>query len=101
MRPGAYIVNCARAELIDHAALGAALRSGRLGGAALDVLPEEPPAPGEPALHWPRTVLNPHSSWYSDEANRELYRLAGHQLLLALSGQRPDYALATPGPVPT
>ena len=59
MRPGAYFINCARAALVDHAALGEALRSGRLGGCALDVLPLEPPPADEPAFDWPRTVRHP------------------------------------------
>jgi D-3-phosphoglycerate dehydrogenase / 2-oxoglutarate reductase len=63
MRSDAYLVNCARSALVDHAALGEALRDRRLGGCALDVLPQEPPAPGEPALRWPRTIINPHSAW--------------------------------------
>lgn len=96
MRPGAYLVNCARAGLVDHAALGEALESGHLGGAALDVLPLEPPPPGEPALGWPRTILNPHAAWYSPEAYELAYRLAARDLALALTGGEPAGALARP-----
>lgn len=96
MRPGAYLVNCARAGLVDHAALGEALTAGHLGGAALDVLPLEPPRPGEPALGWPRTILNPHAAWYSPEAYELAYRLAARDLALALTGGEPAGALARP-----
>ena len=58
----------ARGDLVDHEALGAALESGHLAGAALDVLPNEPPRREEPALAFLRTILNPHAAWYSDEA---------------------------------
>jgi D-3-phosphoglycerate dehydrogenase len=53
MRSDAYLVNCARTGLVDHDALGEALNAGRLGGCALDVLPQEPPRDDEPALDWP------------------------------------------------
>jgi D-3-phosphoglycerate dehydrogenase len=96
MRPGAFLVNCARGALVDHEALGEALASGHLGGAALDVLPVEPPPPDEPATSWPRTILNPHAAWYSDEAARKPYDLAAHDLALALTGREPVYALARP-----
>jgi D-3-phosphoglycerate dehydrogenase len=96
MRPGAFLVNCARGALVDHEALGVALASGHLGGAALDVLPLEPPPPGEPALGWPRTILNPHAAYYSEEAARKPYTLAAHDLMLALTGREPVYALARP-----
>jgi D-3-phosphoglycerate dehydrogenase len=96
MKPGAFLVNSARAGLVDHLALGAALRSGRLGGAALDVLPAEPPPADEPALGWPRTIVHPHAAWYSPQAHRDCYRLAAHDLMLALTGREPVHALARP-----
>lgn len=96
MAPGAYLVNCARAALVDHEALGGALRAGRLGGCALDVLPEEPPPPDEPALHWPRTIVNPHAAWYSPRAAETPYRRAGEAVAAALRGQTPDHVVAAP-----
>jgi phosphoglycerate dehydrogenase-like enzyme len=64
-RPGAYLINCARAELVDHAALVAALDSGRLGGLALDVGYDEPARPDEPLLEFrghPNVILMPHTA---------------------------------------
>lgn len=80
MRCDAYLVNCARAALVDHGALGAAIQAGRLAGCALDVLPHEPPADDEPALGWPRTILNPHAAWYSPESRSAPYRMAAAPL---------------------
>jgi D-3-phosphoglycerate dehydrogenase / 2-oxoglutarate reductase len=96
MRPDAYLVNCARSGLVDHAALGEALRAGRLGGCALDVLPEEPPAADEPALQWPRTLINPHSAWYSPESSGAPYRIAAEAVAAVLEGREPVAALARP-----
>jgi phosphoglycerate dehydrogenase-like enzyme len=96
MPPGAYLVNCARAGLVDHAALGEALRSGHLGGCALDVLPSEPPAVDEPAFGWPRTVINPHSAWYSPQSATAPYRMAAEAVAAVLEGREPYAALARP-----
>ncbi len=96
MRPGTYLINCARAALIDHRALGNALCSGRLGGCALDVLPVEPPAANEPARGWPRTLLNPHAAWYSPESATAPYRLAGEAVAAVLDGREPRGALGRP-----
>jgi D-3-phosphoglycerate dehydrogenase len=96
MRPGAYLINCARAALVDHDALGEALRSGRLGGCALDVLPREPPGPDEPALRWPRTLINPHSAWFSPQSETAPYRLAGEAVAAVLQGREPEVVLARP-----
>ncbi|MFM8611508.1 MAG: NAD(P)-dependent oxidoreductase [Actinomycetota bacterium] len=90
MRPDAYLVNCARAGLVDHAALGAALAAGDIAGAAIDVLPTEPPGPDELALGWPNLVLQPHASWYSPAASLAPYRRQIDDLARVLRGERPQ-----------
>ena len=60
MKPGAILANISRAHIVDRAALIAALDSGRLGGAGLDVHYEEPGAPDEPLKSYPNVVLSPH-----------------------------------------
>ena len=64
----------ARGGLIDEKALADALRSGRLAGAALDVLKDEPPPLSHPLLHAPNLLLTPHVAWASREARMRLVR---------------------------
>ena len=72
MKPDALIVNTARGALIDVQALGDALRAGRLGGAAIDVLPQEPPVDGSPLLarDLPNLLLTPHTAWAARESRQ-------------------------------
>ena len=67
MKASAIVINTARGGLIDEAALDAALRGGRLGGAALDVLVEEPPRLDHPLLGNPRITLSPHAAGLTQE----------------------------------
>ena len=68
MPDGAVLVDTARPQLVDLDALRRELESGRLGGAALDVIPVEPPTADHPAPAWPRLVVTPHVAWYSAQA---------------------------------
>jgi glycerate dehydrogenase len=72
MKPDALLVNTARGGLIDSAALVEALRSGTIGGAAIDVLPQEPPLDGNPLVDptIPNLILTPHIAWAAREARQ-------------------------------
>ena len=93
MRPGAALVNCGRGELVDHGALQAALASGRLAGAALDVLDTEPPPEDHIAFALPRTILTPHLAWLSPESEYAAYEMAAAAIAAVLCGQSPQHVV--------
>ena len=65
MRPGAWVINVARGELVDERALTRALRDGRLGGAVLDTFLEEPLPANSPLYDVPNLIITPHTAWSS------------------------------------
>lgn len=89
LKPGALLVNTARGGLIDEQALADALRAGRLGGAATDVLSQEPPRQGNPLLaeDIPRLIITPHSAWGSREARQRIVAQLAQNALGFLAGQ--------------
>lgn len=72
MKRGWLVVNTARGPLIDEADLAAALESGQVGGAALDVLSSEPPLAGNPLLGAPNCLVTPHIAWGAREARQRI-----------------------------
>jgi len=93
IKPTAWLVNTSRGEIVDEQDLVEALRQGRIAGAALDVLASEPPDAGSPLLSMPNVIVTPHVAWYSEDAVRDLQRLAAEQALRVLSGQRPQWVV--------
>jgi phosphoglycerate dehydrogenase-like enzyme len=89
-----YVVDTARAALVDFDAVLEALDSGQLAGAAFDVLPVEPPNRDAPAPERPTLIVNPHAAWYSPATEREAYRRPAVAVREALEGRRPADALA-------
>ena len=96
MPRGSVLVDTARAELVDLDALLRALESGHLAGAALDVLPSEPPTLELPAPTAPRLVVTPHAAWYSAEAEEAVYRRPVLSVRDVLEGREPGGAVNRP-----
>jgi D-3-phosphoglycerate dehydrogenase / 2-oxoglutarate reductase len=86
MKPTAYLINVSRGGLVDTAALATALHGGVIAGAALDVLPVEPPDPSDPILSAPNLVLTNHDAWYSETALVMVRRLLAERCSAYLNG---------------
>lgn len=95
MKPGALLVNCARGGLVDEAALIDALRSGHLGGAALDVFEDEP-QPNPELVRLPNVVATPHVAASTEEAQVHVALEAAEQVLEVLAGGRPRWPVNVP-----
>jgi D-3-phosphoglycerate dehydrogenase len=91
LKPGTVLINTARGGVIDIDALFAALDDGRLDGAALDVLPNEPIAPEHRLAQHPRVLLTPHAAFYSCESEVELRRKAALNIVQWAATGRPTY----------
>ena len=89
MRPTAWLVNTARGGIVDTTALAQALREGQLAGAALDVLPDEPPDTEEALRSLPNVILTPHISFYSEGSLEELRFRASRHVVQVLRGEIP------------
>jgi glycerate dehydrogenase len=75
MKPSAFLINSARGRLINEPDPFEALNSGGLAGAALDVLPEEPPSDNNPLLKAPNCSITPHIAWGSLAARKRIIQM--------------------------
>jgi D-3-phosphoglycerate dehydrogenase len=93
MKPTSVLVNTSRGAVVNVDDLLAALNAGQLDGAALDVLPVEPPPANSPLLAHPRVLLTPHAAYYSAESQPEMRRKAAQNLVDWARRGRPTYVV--------
>lgn len=89
MKPTAYLINTSRGALIDEQALTRALHENWIAGAALDVLAQEPPHPDHPLLASEKTIITPHTAFYSETSIAELETKAATNVAEVLRGRLP------------
>jgi D-3-phosphoglycerate dehydrogenase len=94
MKKGAFLINTARGPLVDEPALTAALDSGHLGGAALDVVTTEPLAKDSALIGRDNVILTPHTAFYSVEALEELQTKCASDVARVLSGEKAIYPIS-------
>ena len=86
MKPSAVLINTSRGPVVDEAALAKALNSGRIAGAALDVLCKEPPEDGNPILAAKNCVITPHIAWAAKETRARLIKILDENIKSYLNG---------------
>ncbi|MHB8620845.1 MAG: C-terminal binding protein [Chloroflexota bacterium] len=89
MKPTALLANTSRGPVLDQLALAAALREGRLEGAACDVWEHEPALADHPLFSCPNVLASPHVAWYSEEGRVDMKVKAAQEVIRVLSGQPP------------
>ncbi len=90
MKKTAVLVNCARGEIVQEAALADALKNGVIAGAALDVFEKEPPS-GSPLLTAPHVVFTPHLGASTHEAQARAGAIIAEQVMKGLGGTKPEF----------
>ena len=93
MKPTAYLINVARGPIVDQAALTAALREGRIQGAALDVFEQEPVDPDDPLLRLDNVIVTPHAICWTDECFLGNGRGAIGSILDVAAGRTPRHVV--------
>ena len=96
MKDGAILVNVARGGVVDENALLAALDSGKLSYAVLDVQKQEPPLKGDPLLQHPKVLLTPHMASNTEKSMARMSLHAAWQIHKVLSGEMPDWPVNHP-----
>ena len=91
MKPGAFLVNTARSELIEENALRSALEKGALQGAALDCFCQEPPEAGNLLLQLPQVIATPHMGAHTDDTVNQMGWMALNDCLAVLRGETPQH----------
>ncbi len=97
MKPTAFLINTARGAVVDTNALAQAIQTGRLAGAGIDVLPNEPPSPEDPLIQlWQshpsppcNLIITPHTAYFSEAALREIREKSSAEIKRVLSGEKP------------
>jgi phosphoglycerate dehydrogenase-like enzyme len=94
VKPGSFLINTARGELVNETALLSALHSGKLRGAALDVYSKEPPGAENPLMKLPQFIATPHIASHCDGATNAMGRMALADCLAVLRGEAPAYPIS-------
>lgn len=95
MKPGVMLVNTARGPVLDTNALLAAIESGKVAHAALDVFEEEPLPASSPLRSHPKILVTDHMAWYSEESQAEMQRTAAEEIATICTGRLPG-SIANP-----
>jgi len=89
VKPGVIIINTARGQLIDEAALVEAIKGGRVRGAGLDAFSKEPPGADNPLFQFPQVIATPHTGAHCDDAVTAMSVRAMENCIAVLKGERP------------
>jgi len=96
MKSSAILINVSRGPVVDEGALVEALQNNKIHMAGLDVFETEPPSPDNPLLKLENVVLSDHAGYYSRESFAELKTKAAQNIVEAITGKRPRYAVNKP-----